>query len=361
MIYPDRFCLFIKSVYFDLAKITHEDSRSNKWKINVSNEDLTIVDTFWIEDIWFEKGDQGRVPFSYDAASNFLHVCPRPWKHQHWQKDGFQTPIREREMGCWNGQIISARTKSDLRYGPIGSTMHIKVSVKGKDFPAEVTGYRTIDVRKMMGYFRSYRYNDYLSDSIAVDVDLSQGLGGIVLEVYPVTKISKSVRRRAVARGSGLSPHVIQKLMKKKLPDCCISVLKQLLRCIKTHQTVLNAWNLKGWAEKVLDPAWIMETAKKLRKEAYEKIKQELFPPMIPVDASLEGNTIQLSSLILANTMEYLTFGHMLDHSGDGSLYDIWYDIYQNFKRLKEEVVKKAGGEKSLKAKLGKAVLELRW
>jgi len=54
MVYKDRFCLFIKSIYFDLARTTSGDRKFNKWKINVSNEDLSIVDTFWIK----TKGDR---------------------------------------------------------------------------------------------------------------------------------------------------------------------------------------------------------------------------------------------------------------------------------------------------------------
>lgn len=361
MIYNDRFRIYFKSLYLNSATTTHRDRESGKWKIDVSSEDLTLVTTIWREKVNVKRGERGRLALSYDAGKDFRTVDKTPWNRQRWAKPSFQTGIEKIDMG-FDGVVISARTNSDLVKGPIGQKVDLKVTFKGgPDMPSEIVGYGAIQVRAMMSHFKSFRYRSYLGDSIAIDVDLPRRFGKMVFEARPAIKIYKPVRRRAVARGSGLSPYQILKLIKKKLPDCCIYELKLLLRCIKTHETVLKAWKVKGWADKVLKPEWITQTAKMLRAEAYNKIKSELMPPLIPADSSIEGNTIQLSSLILSNTMVHITFGHMMDHSGDGGLYDIWYDINENFKKLKDEAIKKAGGEKELRRKLGAAALQLKW
>jgi len=362
MIYHDRFCVFFKSLYLNIGRTTHKDRTNGDWKITISNEDLTIATTFWRNNVNVESGDQGRLPLSYEVANDFRKVDETPWKRKVWvKKNNWQSGIATFEMG-YHGSNISVRTDSDMTYGLIGNKVYLKVTFHGgPDMPSNVIGYESINVKNMMNHFNSYRDNSYQTDNIAYDVNLPKGFGNMVFEASPVIRPYRHIRKRAVARGSGLSPYVIQKLAKKELPDCCIKSLKLLLRCLKTHQSVLKAWNTVEWGQKVLDPKWITETAKKVRREAYQKIKKELIPPKFPVDTSLKGNTILLSSLILSNTMVTISFGHMLDHQGQGGLYDIWHDIYQNFNIFREEMIKKAGGEKILKAKLGAAVLSQTW
>ncbi len=362
MIYHDRFCVFFKSLYLNPGRTTYQDRKNGNWKINISNEDLTIVKTFWRNNVDVESGDQGRLPLSYEVANDFRKVDKTPWKRKIWvKKNNWESGIATFDMG-YHGNNISVRTDSDMTYGLIGNEINLKVTFRGgPDMPSEVIGYGSIDVRRMMTHFKSYRENSYQNDSISYDVDLPKGFGHMVFEASPVVRPHRHIRKRAVARGSGLSPYVIQKLAKKKLPDCCIKNLKLLLRCLKTHQTVLKAWDTVEWGQKVLDPKWITETAKKVRGEAYQKIKSELIPPKFPVDASLKGNTILLSSLILSNTLVTISFDHMIDHQRQGGLEDIWNDIYQNFNMFREEMIKKAGGEKLLKAKLSAAVLSQTW
>ena len=135
----------------------------------------------------------------------------------------------------YHGNNISVRTDSDMTYGLIGNKMQLKVTFRGgPDMPKEVIGYGSIDVRSMMTHFKSYRKNSYQNDSISYDVDLPKRFGNMVFEASPVVKRYRHIRKRAVARGSGLSPYVIQKLAKKKLPDCCIKNLKLLLIFIIT-------------------------------------------------------------------------------------------------------------------------------
>ena len=49
------------------------------------------------------------------------------------------------------------------------------------------------------------------------------------------------------------------------------------------------------WAEKVIDPGWITDTAKKLRKEAEGQVKSILKPPK-DTDISLDGQIIMMFS-----------------------------------------------------------------
>jgi hypothetical protein len=143
--------------------------------------------------------------------------------------------------------------------------------------------------------------------------------------------------KRHLARAGTDPVNQIQQLSQLKLPSCCLDVLVQIQWHVKVYERVQKILKYKSWAEKVIDPGWITDTAKMLRKEAVKQIKSILVPPK-DTDISLDGMIIKEAAFDLAEKLT-LDSEHFTDHNDD--LGELWGEVHEAFDEWRKELLEK--------------------
>jgi hypothetical protein len=334
--YEDRFRVIFNSLQLDTEFSTESDRDSSDWTITFSNEDLTSAQVFKRKGVFL--GTVGFRPLNFLEVSNtndkdymrlLLFVDKKPWNYQAWTGEGnYLSPWQSEKMGDY-GKIVGA--KKDSWRGDVGEKVQVKVEVKASGFPNGQTGYDTIAISNL--FQNLYKYGEE-----GHEVALSNHCGRFKYSILPEARRTEPIKKRHLARAGTDPVYQIQQLSQLKLPSCCLDVLVQIQWRVKVHNRVQKSLKYKNWAEKVIDPGWITDTAKKLREEAKKEVKSILKPPK-DTDISLDGQIIMMSALLLANDLRGLSM-HYTDHTGD--LEELWTEVYIAFDEWSDGLAEKA-------------------